>query len=447
MAWLRALNGLRVRVGLIVVIHLIAVGLLIALMTVKPHDTDPPLFRLVPPDEVLAIARAVETVSGPPRDTVLRGLSVGTTLVTLGDGDVPPPLRPGLRQKAEDYRAVLEGRPLRFDFHPDATLRDLGPDRMFSEKPVRIRVWLRDGAELIIERTAPPAISSLVMRLNYILIGLALVGVIVVVALAGQTTRPLSRLVRALNRDGARLSAPDLPVTGAREIRQLSIAFNAMRHRLKLLVEERTVLLAAVAHDFRTYLTRLELRADHIADPRQRALAMADLAEMTALLDDTLTFAQVSATARAPSSEVTDLAATLRTTLETRALTGAEVALATPLPEAVAVRIGAVALQRILDNLLDNAVRYGGAARLGVRRDASTVAIDIDDDGPGVPEADLDGLTRPFHRLEHSRARHTGGAGLGLAIVDALAQQQGGTLTLANRPGGGFRATVRLPAA
>ena len=118
-----------------------------------------------------------------------------------------------------------------------------------------------------------------------------------------------------------------------------------------------------------------------------------------------------------------------------------------PPPTGLAVRIDPLAMQRILANLVDNAVRYGGQARLSVRERQGRIEIRVDDDGPGVPEADLKDLTRPFHRLDHSRARHTGGAGLGLAIVDALAQQHGGTLTLGNRDGGGFSASVDLPAA
>lgn len=444
MGWLRAINGLRARVGLIVTIHLVAVGLLIALISAQASEADMPLFRLVPPDEVLAISAAVEAVPGSARDTVLRGLSVGNTLVTLGDGHVAIE-RSELQKDLAAYRGILGNREVSFDFHPKATLRHLGQDRVFSERPVRIRVRLHDGTQLIIERTAPPLISAIVTRLNYVLIGLALVSVIAVVLLAGQTTRPLSRLVRALNEHGERLSGEDLPTSGPREVRQLSTAFNDMRQRLKMLVEERTVLLAAVAHDFRTYLTRLELRADHIANERHRTLAMADLAEMTALLNDTLTFARVSSQPREHSDAVTDVAGTVRTILDSRALGGEDVTLAAPLPDACAVRIGSGAIQRILDNLIDNAVRYGGSARLRLSTEATSVLIEVEDDGPGVPETDIESLKRPFHRLEHSRARHTGGAGLGLAIVDALVEQHEGALSLSNRPGGGFRVTVRLP--
>jgi signal transduction histidine kinase len=178
---------------------------------------------------------------------------------------------------------------------------------------------------------------------------------------------------------------------------------------------------------------------------RASALAMADLGEMSALLDDTLTFARVSATPPRPVHETTDIAAMIGSVLEARALQGEDVTATSPPPTGLAVRIDPLAMQRILANLVDNAVRYGGQARLSVRERQGRIEIRVDDDGPGVPEADLKDLTRPFHRLDHSRAPPAGQ--LGLAIVDALAQQNGGTLTLGNRDGGGFSASVDLPAA
>lgn len=448
MRWLRPVDGLRVLVGLIVLVHLIVVGLTITIISSKQNQPDAELFRLVPAEDARAIALAVEATPPAAREAVLRGLSVNTTLVMLGDG-LPrgDNTHPDLREANAAYRAALQGRPFHVDFPPDARLTDLGRGRQYSASPIRLRVRLNDGTVLIIERTTPPAIAGFVMSLNAILIGVSAASVLVVVLIAGLTTRPLSRLARALQNDEASLSAPDLPVTGAHEIQQLSIAFNDMRRRLRDLVEERTGFLAAVAHDYRTYLTRLELRADYIGDPRQRALAMADLGEMSALLDDTLTFARVSATPPRPVHETTDIAAMIGSVLEARALQGEDVTATSPPPTGLAVRIDPLAMQRILANLVDNAVRYGGQARLSVRERQGRIEIRVDDDGPGVPEADLKDLTRPFHRLDHSRARHTGGAGLGLAIVDALAQQNGGTLTLGNRDGGGFSASVDLPAA
>jgi len=106
-----------------------------------------------------------------------------------------------------------------------------------------------------------------------------------------------------------------------------------------------------------------------------------------------------------------------------------------------------LALRRMLDNLVDNAVRYAGRARLRVAALGDEVVLTVEDDGPGVPAHALERLLAPFERMEASRGRQTGGAGLGLAIVKGLAESQGGAFTLENRPEGGLRAEIRLPAA
>jgi two-component system, OmpR family, osmolarity sensor histidine kinase EnvZ len=123
---------------------------------------------------------------------------------------------------------------------------------------------------------------------------------------------------------------------------------------------------------------------------------------------------------------------------------GQPVSLDGELPAGAPVRIEPMALRRILANLVDNAVRYGRAARVAVAVEGDAAAVSVDDDGPGIPEGDLARVTAPFERLEPSRARASGGAGLGLAIAQALVVGHGGTLVLANRPEGGLRATVRL---
>jgi signal transduction histidine kinase len=102
-------------------------------------------------------------------------------------------------------------------------------------------------------------------------------------------------------------------------------------------------------------------------------------------------------------------------------------------------------LKRALTNLLDNAVKYGKRAQVAIAAAGKTITIAIDDDGPGIPEAELAKVFQPFYRVEDSRSRDTGGTGLGLAIAQAIVQAHGGELTLANRPGGGLRARIELP--
>lgn len=197
----------------------------------------------------------------------------------------------------------------------------------------------------------------------------------------------------------------------------------------------------------RTYLTRLRLRAEFIDDPDQRGRAVADLDEMGQLIDDALLFARDATRAPGGEAKVLDLNTELAALVARRRELDQPVTDLTPADQRLVVRVSPVALRRMVDNLMDNAIRYGGGARLRAWRAEGDILVAVEDDGPGAPAEALDRMTRPFERLEPSRGRGTGGAGLGLAIVQALAESQGGGLRLENRSEGGLSATIRLPAA
>jgi signal transduction histidine kinase len=193
----------------------------------------------------------------------------------------------------------------------------------------------------------------------------------------------------------------------------------------------------------RTYLTRLRLRAEFIDDPRHRDGAVRDLDEMAALLDDTLFLAQGEADRS--SAVALDLAAAAEALVAVRRELGDAVTLdaAGPLP----VRATPQSVRRILGNLIDNGLRYGAAVTVRLARDSDRADLIVEDDGPGVPPEVLVRLGEPFNRLDASRNRETGGAGLGLAIVRALAGRDGAEVIFANRAEGGLRVTIRYPAA
>jgi signal transduction histidine kinase len=140
---------------------------------------------------------------------------------------------------------------------------------------------------------------------------------------------------------------------------------------------------------------------------------------------------------------MTDVTALVAALVDDRADAGFAVAFA-PAPSLVA-EVRPDALKRAIANLIDNALKYAGAARVAIRADGAALVVTVDDDGPGIPEADLERVFQPFYRLEDSRSRETGGIGLGLAIALSIAQSHGGTLKLANRSEGGLRATLSLP--
>jgi signal transduction histidine kinase len=256
-----------------------------------------------------------------------------------------------------------------------------------------------------------------------------------------RVTAPLASLATAAERLGHDVNAPPLTETGTTETRQAARAFNDMQTRLRSLIENRTRLLAAISHDLRTPLTLLRLRAETVENVEERDRMLSTIAEMDTLIGTTLQFARDDS-ASEPRRQ-TDLAALVRSVVDEMRGAGQPVrmqpAASIPYPCQPA------ALKRAVRNLLDNAVKYGKTGSVRVQPSAHSVEIDVDDDGPGIPEAEFSRVLEPFYRLEESRSGETGGVGLGLAIAQSIIQAHGGKLTLSNRPASGLRASVLLP--
>jgi signal transduction histidine kinase len=260
-------------------------------------------------------------------------------------------------------------------------------------------------------------------------------------------TRPVRVLAEAAERLGRDVNAPPLDETGPSEVATAAHAFNTMAARIRRYVADRTQMLAAIGHDLRTPITRLRLRAEFMEDDEQRRKMLADLDEMEQMIAATLTFARDDASAE-PSISL-DLAALCRTVADEAADARPEHAEAIGYegPERLALRARPVALKRAIANLVSNAVAYGGAARIRLEApERGLVRLAIEDDGPGIPERELEAVFAPFRRLEESRNRETGGTGLGLPIARNILRAHGGDVVLRNRSGGGLTAVVTLPA-
>jgi signal transduction histidine kinase len=298
-----------------------------------------------------------------------------------------------------------------------------------------------DGAVLAVRPFLPGrsqgAAAVLAAWLVTFLIAASLVGWWAIARIAA----PLGLLARATERFGRGISDEALPRKGAREIRTIADSFAEMRRRVARFVGDRTTMIAAISHDLRTPLTRMRLRVERVEDADLRAALSRDIDALEAIARETLDFARIDDAPGAPDR--VDLASLLQTLADERADMGQDVRCTPQAPLVVAAR--ADALRRALGNLVDNAVAYGGLARIAVVDLPDAVRIDIDDDGPGIPENRLEDVFRPFVRLEDSRNRTTGGTGLGLAIARNLSRAQGGDVVLANRAGGGLRASLTLP--
>ncbi len=254
-------------------------------------------------------------------------------------------------------------------------------------------------------------------------------------------SKPLNKLADAADRMGRGETFEPLPESGPRETQQANIAFNQMRERIDRFVRDRTAMLAAIAHDLRTPITSLRLRAEFLEDEETKEKVLETLAEMQAMAEAVLAFTRGDA--ESEETRPTDVTALVESLVEDAAAGGRDVTF-TDSP-AVTLACRPLSLKRAIGNLIDNAGFYGGKARVAVEREADEVLIVIDDDGPGIAEADLERVFDPFVRLEGSRSRETGGAGLGLAIARSIARAHGGDVRLQNRSEGGLRAVVSLP--
>jgi hypothetical protein len=260
-----------------------------------------------------------------------------------------------------------------------------------------------------------------------------------------RTTRPIRDLADAAERLGRDVNAPRLPETGPAEVAQAAAAFNTMADRIGRFVADRTAMLAAIGHDLRTPITRLRLRAEFIEDEATRAKMLADLDEMERMIAGTLTFARDEAAAEKMTR--LDLAALLRTVAdEANDVAGEEVVTLGPVAP-LTVEARPLALKRALANLVGNAVAYAGGCVIRLSGpEKGFASIAVEDDGPGIPEGEQERVFQPFHRLEPSRNRETGGTGLGLTIARGILRGHGGDVTLANRSPQGLIATATLPA-
>jgi two-component system, OmpR family, osmolarity sensor histidine kinase EnvZ len=455
--------GLVWRVTLIVIAALVAIQMIAAAAYyVQRGRATEQGFRLPLPDQMAALVELVERAGN--RSLALRVANGPGLRVAIAD--TAPPVAEPIERVAWLENAIAryigDGRMVRAYYIGPArggeSKRRPGLEN-FSHRPVRLVVPLSDGEFIVAETVDDLTVRVLGLPpgfwagiIGFLVAALALYAVV-------RETIPLSRLARSVDRFAEAIEPAPVPLRGAREVPALIGAFNRMQSRIAELVRNRTFMLAAISHDLRTYLTRLRLRVEMMPDPDMRERATRDVEEMSGLLDDALTFARTSFTGN--RSEQVDLSEIVHRECSERAAAGQTVKCdvsATP----IHVWGDPAALARIVGNLIDNAVKYGGEAtvtlsragtqagtqtgtQVGTEAGAEAIML-VDDRGPGVPGAERERIFEPFLRLEASRNRDRGGAGLGLAIARHLVLSLGGIIAVEDRPGGGARFRVTLPA-
>jgi signal transduction histidine kinase len=295
--------------------------------------------------------------------------------------------------------------------------------------------WLNIASRFHVNPPLWPLSNIISLSITAILLTL------VVIIMIRRITKPLKQLTQAAQKLGCGEPVASLDEVGPEDIKTASIAFNQMNNRLQRYITDRTNMLAAVSHDLRTPITTLRLRTELMDEgPTQNAF-LNTLNEMQAITDSTLSFIREDNSTE--PSQLIDLNALLYTICEDLAIHKKQATLISEEPCFYLCR--PVAIKRALNNLIENAIRYGDKAQIEIIEHSSQLIINVKDEGPGIEEDQLEEVFKPFVRLEKSRNKDKGGMGLGLAITRSIARNHGGDIKLINAIEGGLLAELSLP--
>lgn len=414
------------------------------------------------------VVKLLESLSPPERRRIVNVLSAPPLLVSLDRSPLAPP---GGTAESSARAALFSSMLRRFlgdDWTVEVTVADDPPSSPFPMRgpmgaanreghppafgPMMhsvvqpgfsfvAQVRLRDATLVTFDSRLPQEMAGWPYRVLFSLVVLLTAVIILSLLAVRWATRPLKVLADAADELGRNIQRAPMEENGPVEVARAARAFNTLQARLIAHMRERAGVLAAMSHDLKTPVTRMRLRAELLGDPELKRKFTTDLEEMESMVAGTLDFLRglesgevvkpvdVMALLESLQADMTEMGR--RITIDGTALR--------PYPAKPA------ALKRCLVNLLDNAIKYGKSASIHVDDNDDRLEICIEDEGPGIPQMELERVFEPFYRLEASRSRDTGGTGLGLTIAKSIAEGHGGRLTLANRNGGGLEARLILP--
>ena len=414
----------------------------------NPQNGGPPL----PPDVYGGPPRGLDGPPGPPPDLAGGGLQGTRQKWLLTDAARAPEAPSDVDEGASSRLTGLLATRLGVDqqhvrlFVKKAGLFDARGGAPPDQDELRLREGFIAGLErsrgqwkVLETRSSGPAELFQRRALWEFAVGIALL-LPVSWMFARALSAPIRRFSEAAKRLGTDPYAPALERDGPAEMIVAIDSFNAMQGRVTRLLQERSQMVAAIAHDLRTPLTRLAFRLDGLDSPLKEKVE-ADIQQMTLMIAATLDF--VRDRSLGGTRERLDLRLLVESVVDDQGDVGHDVTINGV--ESVPLQGDPVALRRAFANLVDNAVKYGERARVHLRMLEGNCVVDIDDDGPGIPESLQERVFDPFFRAERSRNRDTGGIGLGLTSVRSIIVDHGGTVTLRNRKDGGLRVVVALP--
>ena len=381
-----------------------------------------------------------------------------TMLVALEDnhGGVDREKLRALAARQLDYRIrFLPGQNLtpfrgRLTSTIDVALNDILEQRIGTDRDFRtarigddfeIKVDVHDGVLAVLVPRDRVTVSKPDIFILW-MVGSALILMGIAIIFLRNQVRPIERLARAADSFGKGRAVPDFKPYGAAEVRRAAQAFITMRERIERHVSQRTEMLAGVSHDLKTPLTRMKLALAMMEGDADAKSMRDDVAEMEHMLDDYLAFARGEG---GEDSSVIDLSGLVREVAAAAERTRQQAQIAVTAPDHVPVNVKRAGLRRVLANLIDNALKHGAKVAVTLSWNDHLVEIAVEDDGPGIPQAQREEVFRPFHRLDEGRNLQSGGSGLGLAIARDIARAHGGDILLEKSAMGGLKAMLRLP--
>jgi two-component system osmolarity sensor histidine kinase EnvZ len=428
-------KGLYARALIIIIAPMVLLQSVITFVFLERHWET--VTRRLSTATVQSVAMLIDVYKSYPQDSDYK------TLVKLANDDL------GLRViiVPNDELPQMRSKPF-FDLL-DRTLSDeikrqIGKpfwiDTVGTSDFVDIRIKLDTAVMHVLARRSQTYASNSHIFLLWML-GTSLVLLTVAILFLRNQIKPILRLAEAAESLGkGRPTPPDFRPRGAREVRQAAQAFIEMRDRIERHVEQRTTMLAGVSHDLRTVLTRFKLQLAMFEESPELDAMHADVDEMKAMLEDYVAFAKGDS-----GEEIvrTDIAEVLS---EVRSQTHGRNEVRVDMKESpLVVPLRRHAFKRAIANLVNNAARFADHVAVSAGKEDGSLVVEVEDDGPGIPEAEREHVFRPFYRVDDARNQDAGSTGLGLAIARDIARIHGGDITLGKSRLGGLKAVLTVP--
>lgn len=436
--------GLFVRLAAALAIFLMAIQLLLVWVYIRDRtDGDEPGYRFPLPERASAIVEVVEDTDGSEK--ALIALNGPDFRVNIVDEDIFEFVEPETRlldveQRFEEYADVFGARPFAIfiDIPNDVDPSELqwGDTTVWTQYPMRILVGLEGGDVLSIETR-----DDLLTQVYSVPIGwfsgiMGVIAALIVLFFVRRETKPIETLAQAVEQFGSDGKPVAVAPQGAPELRSLIKNFNAMQSRISELMERQSVMLGALGHDMRTYLTRLSLKVEEVPDDVRPSLER-NIEKIGSVVESSLEFARIGS-ANYESDQISVRQFLMNWVEEKRdsRITLGDV-------KDASLDINATAFDRVITNLVDNGLKFG--SHVIIESYTSPVTINIMDDGPGIPEHEIQRVLEPFVTLNEARTADQSGTGLGLAIANLMVRDAGGTLELSNRQESGVCARIVFP--